>query len=136
MYVTPELNALVNGPWADAKQEARFSALRADLDFFVAGGLVNKGYMKPLRKRADEVWEIRSRAPSPSIRLFGRFAMPNVFIGTNWEYRSFLELFDRWRRNKRQAQAIWRQLFTNYPPYSGQNTQDYLTMNWEGNYDE
>ena len=28
----------------------------------------------------DEVWEIRSRAPSPNIRLFGRFAMPNVFI--------------------------------------------------------
>ena len=93
--------------------------------------------MKPLRKRADEVWEIRSRAPSPSIRLFGRFAMPNVFIGTNWEYRSFLELFDRWRRINGRRRPYGVSLFTNYPHHIVVKTlKIYLTMNWEGNYDE
>ena len=108
LFVTPELNELLIGPWQTSAQEVRWNRVKADLDHFMENGLINRGYMKPLRKRSDEIWEIRSREPNPSIRIFGRFAEVDVFVATNWQYRWYLELFDEWRRHKRRCLAVWR----------------------------
>jgi hypothetical protein len=134
MFVTPEIWSLLVGPWSNEKQEMRWAKLKADLDHFVEGGLINQGYMKPLRKRSDEIWEIRSREPSPSIRVFGRFASVDVFIATTWEERWFLELFDQWRRYKRRCGAQWRQLFSNYGPHRGATIHDYISQNAHHDY--
>jgi hypothetical protein len=117
-------------------QEIRSNVLRVDLDLFVEGGLVNKGYLKPLIPRKDEVWEIQSRAPTPSIRVFGSFAAQDAFVATTFAERFLLGGFRsaRWRRAARRHLAIWRQLFPTYPPLTGANIHDYVSENAHDNY--
>ena len=134
LFVTPEIQSMLVGPWSSEAQEIRWARLKADLDHFVEGGLINQGYMKPLRKRSDEIWEIRSREPAPSIRVFGRFADIDVFVATTWAERSFLELFDQWRRHKRRCNAQWQQLFLAYPPRTGVTIHDYISHNAHHDY--
>jgi hypothetical protein len=71
----------------DRSEAIRMGRLRSDLDHFSVGGMivVSSGkqktcYMKQLDPLADEVWEIRSRDPKPSMRIFGRFAATDVLL--------------------------------------------------------
>ena len=43
------------------------------------------GLLDPM---SDGIWEIRSRDPSPALRVFGKFPCKDVFVGLNWEPRS------------------------------------------------
>jgi hypothetical protein len=116
----------------------RIGLLRTDLDWFSAGELITVGYgkedacrMKPLDPRNEEVWELRSRDPKPALRVFGRFAEPDVFIATHMAWRDVLGGWDSWEwaAEIRRCKAIWRQLFPTYPPHSGGNVRDYITNN-------
>lgn len=131
MLVSPAIHGLVLGPWKDADEEIRWSRLRADLDSFVEGRLIvvgRNGYMKLLDPRREEVWEIRSRSPKPSLRLFGRFAARDVFVALTWSARAPLAGKGSlpWRDAIRACKAEWRKLFPTYQPLSGSDIHDYI----------
>lgn len=117
--------------------------LRAWIDGFTKGRRVTVGSdknryvdIKILNPRADEVWEVRKR-DEPSTRIFGRFAMKDVFIATN--IRTTRDLFSLqwvtegyirwpvWRHEIRRCKAVWRSLFLTYDPVSGGDLDDYLS---------
>lgn len=117
--------------------------LRAWIDGFTRGRTITVGSdrnrhvdLKILNPRADEVWELRKRQ-TPSTRIFGRFAVKDVFIATN--IRTTADLFSLewvtngrirwpvWREEIRRCKAIWRSLFHTYPPVSGGDLDDYLS---------
>jgi hypothetical protein len=89
VFASEEIAELVEGPWPDKGWEVRCARLRMDFDVFIRGDVIavaeqcskNKtAYMARLFPGCDEVWEIRSRDPSPSLRVFGRFSELDVFI--------------------------------------------------------
>ncbi len=43
---------------------------------------MTENLIKQLKPEKFEHWELISRRPKPSLRVFGRFAKPNVFVGT------------------------------------------------------
>ena len=67
----------------DEKARNRWASLVADIAHFVEGGVINEKLMKPLMPEKFEHWELRSCRPRPSLRVFGRFAKPDVFVGTH-----------------------------------------------------
>lgn len=71
----------------DEKVRQRWAKLVGDIGHFVEGGLINEGLMKQLKPEKFEHWEVRSRRPKPSLRVFGRFAKPDVFVGTHVQPR-------------------------------------------------
>ncbi len=90
LLVTPLIQALVNGPWVDARAEVRFSKLRADLENFASGAEIAV-CEEPFRARDEDlaaldpreagVWDLRSRHPRPGLRIIGQFADRDVFVG-------------------------------------------------------
>ena len=127
-----EIEAGASAP--DATQ-FRIGQLRRDFDRFSIGQLITVGYgrekscfLKPLDPEDEQVWEIRSRDPKPSIRVFGRFACRDVFIATHKALRPNLG-DDRieWAREIRRCKAIWRQVFPTFDPHSGDSIGDYLS---------
>ena len=114
----------------DKDMRDRWAKLEADMAHFVEGGYVNWGLMKWLDPKEQEVWELKSVRPRPSMRVFGRFAEPNVFIGTNlalrpnlkgkWSLQYWDEIF--------KAERVWSGLFAR-SPFSGENYTDYITEN-------
>jgi hypothetical protein len=138
MYVSPELETLLGGPWQDTAWEERCGYLRADLDRFIEGKILavaqkpygsKTSYLKRLEPPRDEVWEIRSRDPNPSLRIFGRFAEKDLFIALTWAKRIDLggPAEREWRVAKEACNAEWRKLFPTYPPKTGVTFHDYLS---------
>src|SRR5437868_5900088 len=112
LLATVSVYQQVTGPWDSEADETRFMALRADLDVFSAGRLITPRYLFQLRDRREEVWEIRSLKPLPSIRIFGRFAAKDAFVAINYERREVLaDVKEEWRRAKETCKAEWRKLF-------------------------
>lgn len=68
-------------PWA---------AVEAAIGYFVEGNPVTDNLMKQLLPPKFEHWELRNRRPRPSMRVFGRFADKDVFIGTHVKLRKEL----------------------------------------------
>lgn len=129
MFVTVSLNQMLEGPWDSRDDEIRFSRLRADLDHYVEGGFIDPKYLTRLRPKREEVWEIRSPRPSPSIRVFGRFALRDVFIATHYEVRPPLRGFGsrQWRDAIERCKTEWRNLFPSYQPFSGSQINEYVS---------
>lgn len=139
MYLGAEINALLVGPWPSDEMERRCGLLRADLDRFVQGGLIpvskvplsggKNAYMRQLFRWQDEVWEIKSRDPKPSIRVLGRFADTNVFIALNWRYRADLggPSSREWRDAIVDCKTRWKNLFPAYEPKSPGDQDVYPT---------
>jgi hypothetical protein len=67
----------------DEKVRKRWAELEAAISTFVVGGFVNDKLLKQLEEPKFEHWELISRRPKPSLRVFGRFAKPDVFVGTH-----------------------------------------------------
>ncbi|MHB1101991.1 MAG: hypothetical protein ACYC0C_04250 [Devosia sp.] len=84
-------NDLVEGRASqDEKERQRWATLEAAMSSFVEGGYVTDNFIKQLLDKKNEHWELRSRRPKPSLRVFGRFAQPDVFIGTHVVPRKLL----------------------------------------------
>ena len=116
----------------------RIGQLLADIEQFTSGRAITVGYgsddhcmMKLLAPTVDEVWEMRSRDPKPSLRVFGRFAGPDVFIATHKARRRDLGGWgsEEWAIEIRRCKALWRQIFPSYQPFSGSLASDYITEN-------
>jgi hypothetical protein len=67
----------------DVRTIKRWAQLVADIGHFVEGGRVTEKLVKQLDPPKYEHWELISRKPKPGLRVFGRFAKPDVFIGTH-----------------------------------------------------
>lgn len=74
----------------DERIRQRWATLEAAISHFVEGGLVTEDLIKQLKPPKYEHWELRSRKPRPSLRVFGRFALPDVFVGTHVDRRDRL----------------------------------------------
>ncbi len=96
-FVSRELLSAMEIGSSDPTTQDRYQSLRADIDHFVSGGFINWGLMKWLDPKKHEVWELKSVRPRPSLRVFGRFALPNVFIGTHLAERRTLK--GKWSSN-------------------------------------
>jgi hypothetical protein len=140
MFVSLEIKDLVLGPWDDAEWEERCGQLRADLDRYIECRRITvaarpyharTAYMAQLDELRDEAWEIRSRDPEPSLRVFGRFADTDWFVALTWWKRADLKGPDsrEWRDAIEGCKAEWRRLFPTYPPKTGANVNDYISTN-------
>src|ERR1700730_1705516 len=89
--LTAELAAQIAVGRHDSTTRERWAHLDADMAHFVEGGYINWGLMKWLDPQKQEVWELKSVRPKPSIRVFGRFAEPDVFVATNLAFRQDLK---------------------------------------------
>lgn len=72
------------------KVRARWASLEGAIGTFIVGGMMNENLLKQLLDYKREHWELRNRRPKPSLRVFGRFALPNVFVGTHVKPRNVL----------------------------------------------
>ncbi len=74
----------------DEKVRARWAALEGAISTFIVGGYITDKMVKQLQPPKFEHWELISGAPKPSLRVFGRFAMPDVFVGAHVKPRKGL----------------------------------------------
>lgn len=108
----------------------RWANLEAQISHFVEGGYVNWNLMKWLDPQEAEHWELRNRRPRPSLRVFGRFAKPDVFVGTHVALRKKLggKWSNQWIGEVLEIEEIWSDLFRS-KPYFGSKYEDYITSN-------
>ena len=109
-----------------AKVEAAFS-------HFIEGGLVTENLVKQLKEYKFEHWEFRCRKPRPSIRIFGRFVLPDVFVATHPMPRSVLGGMNspQFEREKLVCEDHWNaagltDVFSDPPDFRYEN---YVTEN-------
>lgn len=116
-------------------EDPRIAHLRARLNVYLNGHIVvvgsgrsKRGLMKKLLK-CDEVWEFIDKKPRPSLRMFCRFASPNILVGTHIVERRWLLGFNslRWRTEQRRCVAEWRKVLPTYTPHEGDTIHDYLS---------
>jgi len=88
----------------------RWALLEADISHFVEGGYVDENLLKQLEDYKFEHWELRSRKPKPSLRVFGRFALPDVFVGTHVVARTPLgeKHSANWELQKLVCEDLWK----------------------------
>jgi hypothetical protein len=100
----------------------RWASLEADIGHFIEGGYVDENLLKQLDDYKYEHWELRSLRPKPSLRVFGRFALPNVFVGTHLVER--IPLGEKhsfnWEHQRLVCEEYWNELglplpFTDFP---------------------
>jgi hypothetical protein len=75
---------------ADEKVRRRWAQVEAALIHFIENGRMTEKLIKQLKPEKFEHWEIICRRPRPSYRVFGRFALPDVFIATHVKLRNGL----------------------------------------------
>lgn len=140
LYASPEVHRLITGPWKDNAEKYRCGKLWADFDRFVEGRLIpvslDNPYTKPkntylsrMDPDDDEVWQIRSRAPKPAMRVFGRFACTDCFVGLSWRLRNELggPRSREFRQEIRRCLAAWRRIFPSYNAFSGDTVNEYIS---------
>ena len=140
LYASPSVFRLITGPWADEELEYRCGKLWADFDRFVEGRIIpvaldspykkpNATYLSRLDPAEDEVWQIRSRAPKPAIRVFGRFAFRDCFVALSWRFRTELggPESSEYRREIGNCLAAWRRTFPHYNPFTGNTVDEYIS---------
>lgn len=137
ILVTEDVWADLNGPWASEEDEIAANELSAVARYVIEGNQVVVGshthktcQLKELTTHPPCVWELRSRAPAPGMRLLGAFAMTDTFIGTNLENRLILGGVGspEFKRAIRSSRAKWRSLFGSYKPVRGV-INDYISQN-------
>jgi len=88
-------------------------------------------FLARLEPPPSEVWEFRITEPVNHVRVFCRFAMPNLVIVTNLSTRKILGLKGSaaWRSAMELSVAEWRKLFPGVDPHQGASIYDYVTEN-------
>jgi len=138
MLVAPNIADLLNGPWSNQQEEYRFGRLRSDFDAFIEGLYISAcmvpysaktAYIASLDPPAEGVWEIRSRDPKPSLRVFGFFAEVDVFIALTIFNRNLLGGSNtrEWRDAIVGCKAEWRKLFSPYQPLIAETINEYIS---------
>ncbi len=116
LFVAEGLWNALDSPEGDDEWDERIGKLRADLEMFVSEREITPKYLFLLYRAADAVWEIRSAKDQPSLRVLGRFPLPDVLVATNFARREVLGGWQsrEWKNVKRATLAIWRVLFVTY----------------------
>jgi hypothetical protein len=90
---------LILGHASNRQEESRAYELRAEIDSFIDGQTIylrpegetgTRAWMARLDPASDEVWEIRSLKPRPSLRVFGSIVALDVFVALTWAKRTDL----------------------------------------------
>ena len=136
LFVSEELNNVLNSSEGNPEWEKRVAELKADLEVFVGARTIDPKYLFLLYPSRDAVWEIRSVRGSPSIRVLGVFAATDVFIATNHALRETLGGWEsrEWKTVKRAARASWRRLFNPYNPLVETDVKRLVTGALDGRY--
>jgi len=147
VLMSSEIHKLVSGPWPDGPMGIRCGYLRADLESFVANDVMTvcgdpfkakDAKMGRLYPIADEVWDLRSQAPRPGLRVFCRFAEKDVLVALTCYPRSVpvswlnkLPLLGNssreWRDAIVECRREWNVLFPAHQPLSGVDLSDYIS---------
>ncbi|HPE32671.1 MAG TPA: hypothetical protein PLV61_15870, partial [Parvularculaceae bacterium] len=141
VLIHPELKRLLDGPWKNDGEMRRIGRLQADLEAFVTGKVISMcltpynhrtAYMGLLDPPTKGIFDIRSRDPSPGMRVFGGFVMPDVFVALNYEFRSISPDWSdrrplqadpiRWALATLECESRWEQIFSS-PPITGGNVR-------------
>jgi hypothetical protein len=148
MLISPEIKELVDGPWQDTSMERRCGRLRADLEAFIGGDIIpvclnpfeaKTAYFGRLHPASDGIFDIRSRDPSPALRVFGAFAETDTFVALTWSPRSRQVRWTikrplgprgsrAWRDAVVGCKTEWKRLFPTYPPVTGDRLHDYISQ--------
>lgn len=148
LLVSPEVAQTIYGPWPHEAAESRGSILRADLEYFAAGAMLNvcnrpfkaqSAQMGLLAPVADGVWDLRSQ-DRPGIRVLGMFAEADCFLGLIAASRSVASDFlpwgplgskdsPEWKAATSATRKTMQSLSPIYPPVTGDDVRDYLTFN-------
>lgn len=136
MLVTEDVWLTLSQEYEDGEMEDRMGTLQADLELFAEGQPVDPKYLFLLYPTLEGVWEIRSMRPQPSIRVLGLFAMKDVFIATNLEFRENLGGWQsrEWKNCKRLARTRWTNLFHTYRPIISTNVHHLVSDATDGKY--
>ena len=136
MFVAEKLWELLSSPEGNEEWEKRVGELQADLERFVDGQVISPKYLFLLYPAHKGVWEIRSVADAPSIRVLGLFAGKDVFIATNHALREELGGWQSraWKEVKRMAGAVWRWLFHPYQPLVSIDVKELVSGALDGKY--
>ena len=117
--------------------ENRAYGLRAEIDWFIDGGRIfvrpdftdGDGWMARLEPPGDEVWELRSLKPKPSLRVFGSIVRRDMFVALTWALRKDLgfKISEEWKEAVKQFKAEWQSYFGTLEPMTGSYPDDYLS---------
>jgi hypothetical protein len=117
----------------DEKVRQVWARLEAAIRYFVEGGYVTRKFMKQLVPPKYEHWELICRRPRPSLRVFGRFAHPDIFVGTHVVERKLLGGMwsPEFEHEKLVCEDYWKDAglpdpFTDAP---GFRYEEYITSN-------
>lgn len=94
----------------------RWSEVHTDLVSVVCGVHVEDGvHFKSFEADGITIMEFRSFEEKPQVRIFGRFAKFDVFVGLGWRDRNGLGGYDseNWAIAGNECNERWNQLFTN-----------------------
>ncbi len=135
LYVTDAIWRLLDAETTDDITEERYGRLRADLETFVVEPDLYPRYLYWLTPREDLVWEIRSIADEPSLRVLGRFIEQDSFVALTIEERAELGRWESesWKRAKRTTIQRWNSLLK-FPPVNGNCENDFFTGAIPGQY--
>jgi hypothetical protein len=93
-----------------AKERQSWAELEAAMRHFIEGGPITDDRIKQLAPQKLEHWEMRILKPRPALRVFGRFADADVFIGTHVKLRK--DLGDKWSQQFEHEKLVcedhWR----------------------------
>lgn len=137
MYMPTALHDLIHKVPEGKDELERLSFIKEKLAVFANGEWVdNKYYMRRLYKRPYGIWEIYIRPIVPEYRIFGMFALPDVFICSHITPRASLGRFrsEEWKNAKREAELLWNDLFSDAPRFHADHFCSYVTING-GHYD-
>jgi hypothetical protein len=139
VYLAKTLHtALIKGPWLNLKDEVRWHELRYWFDRFTDGGRIylrerprakkSTADMAQLEPWTDEIWEIRSIDPKPSIRVFGSFIGKDALVALTWSFRKDLNGYGgpKWLQAIQTYRTEWQNFF-DCMPLSGEYPNDYLS---------
>lgn len=126
----------------DPKEADRWAQVYDELSAFIRGQPIslpkkpprNKtARLAPLLPRSEEVWEFRHFSKFPQIRIFGRFAYKDCFVGLIWRNRDDLPE-NYWRIETVGTKTQWRNMFPSYEPLCQSTYKD--PPYEKGDYDE
>ncbi len=138
IYLTMNVVDALNGIDVTGHEARLFGLAQARLEQFI-GGDEFVCRLPPSRKSSrekgvpalamlepadDQAWEF----PIGTLRLFGRFAVKDVFIVTNWGLRQLLDDDEiKWRFVIQTCKSEWTKLFQPFNPLSGTHLHEYLS---------
>jgi hypothetical protein len=138
MYASKLIGDLIMGPWSDQQEEKRAFELRAEIDWFIDGKRLflrpdhevgTSAWLARLDPPSEEVWEIRSIKPKPSLCILGTFAQRDVFVALIWAKRTSLGAGDskEWEELIEQFKQEWHNYFSEFSPFTGHYPDDYIS---------